>query len=105
MGSFAMSFDRQVWINPTSSEDTKGDITPRQKMLGDVIHSIVRNGTREDIITQLGPGTEGRLSGTDVDTTYCTGTQRDSFFRIDNEWLSIWFDESGNVTRWEVWSD
>ncbi len=104
IGSFAQSFDKQVWNDPKSSENVVGDITPCQKMLGDVIQSIVRNGTREDIIAQLGPGIEGRLSGADVDATYCTGPQRD-FLKFDDEWLSIWFDESGRVTRWEVWSD
>ena len=105
MGSFAKSFDKQVWIDPQSSEHVEGDITPCQKMLGDVIQSIVRNGTRENIIAHLGAPTVGRLSGDDVDTSYCTGPERVSFMRIDNEWLSIWFDESGRVTRWEVWSD
>ncbi len=105
MGSFAKSFDEQAWIDPQSSEYVPGDITPCQKMLGDVIVSIVRNGTREEIIAQLGYPIVGRLSGADVDTTYCTGPERVSFMRIDSEWLSIWFDESGHVTRWEVWSD
>ena len=105
MGSFAKSFDKNVWADPNSSEYTEGDITPCQKMLGDVIGSIVRNGVRDEIIAQLGPPIVGRLPGTDVDTTYCTGPQRDSIFPIDSEWLSIWFDESGHVTRWEVWSD
>ncbi len=105
MGSFAQSFDKQVWSDLKSSEYVQGDITPCQKMLGDVIQSIVRNGTREEIITQLGSPIVGRLSGADVDTTYCTGPERVSFMRIDSEWLSIWFDESGHVTRWEVWSD
>ncbi len=105
IGSFAQPFDKQVWIDPQSSEHTVGDITLCQKMLGDVIQSVVRNGTREGIIAQLGTPIVGRLSGADVDITYCTGPQRNSFFRIDDEWLSIWFDESGHVTRWEVWSD
>ena len=104
-GSFTKSFDKNDWADPQSSEYTKGDITPCQKMLGDVIRSVVRNGTRDEIIAQLGTPIVGRLSGTDVDTSYCTGPQRDSLFAIDDEWLSIWFDESGHVTRWEVWSD
>lgn len=105
MGSYARTFDSKVWADPESENYRRGDITPRQKMLGDVIGSVVRNGTRENIIAQLGPPIVGRLSGADIDTTYCTGPQRDSFFRIDDEWLSIWFDEAGHVTRWEIWSD
>ena len=104
MGSYARTFDSNVWFDPESEKFQPGDITPRQKMLGDVIGSVVRNGTRENIISQLGPPIVGRLSEVSVDTTYCTGPQRD-FLKIDNEWLSIWFDESGHVTRWEVWSD
>ncbi len=105
MGSFTKSFDSKVWIDPASEEYRSGDITSRQKMLGDVIRSVVKNGTRENIISQLGKPIIGRLSSPDVDTTYRTGMQRDSFLAIDSEWLSIWFDESGHVTRWKVWSD
>ena len=105
MGSYTESFDSQVWTDRSSEEHLSHDITPRQKMLGDALRSVVQNGTRQNIIAQLGPPIMGRLSSPDVDTTYCTGPQRDSRFRIDSEWLSIWFDESGKVTRWDVWSD
>lgn len=100
-GSFARRFDSQAWIQ--SPHYVPHDITPRQKMLGDMIRTVVRGGTRQQIEAQLGRPIPGRL--TEDDWTYETGPQRDSLFPFDNEWISIWFDESGRVKRWQVWSD
>lgn len=103
VGSFVKSFNSEAWTAELSCHFVSGDITPRQKMLGDAIRTVVRNGTREEIRAQLGPPVEGRL--TENDWTYITGPQRDSPFPIDSEWLSIWFDDAGRVERWQVWSD
>ena len=42
-GSHVLHFDRAAWLAPTSSEHVAGDITPRQKMLGDVVHTCSHN--------------------------------------------------------------
>ena len=102
-GSFVKSFDSGAWIAEQATHSVGGDITPRQKMLGDAIQTVVRNGPREQIRAQFGQPVERRL--TKNDWTYVTGPQRDSPFRIDSEWFSIWFDDSGRVDRWQVWSD
>lgn len=104
IGSFSKTFDKQLWAASSSSRSVSGDITERQKMLGDAIRTIVVNGTKENIITALGT-TDRSFSSSGSDLTYCTGPQRDSVFAIDDEWLSIWFDSDGRTTRYEIWSD
>lgn len=105
-GSFVKQFDQQIWAAPASSQFTKGDITDRQKMLGDVVRQIVINGTKDDIVAKLGPSEDdGYFSSSGRDLIYCTGPQRDSVFAIDSEWLLIWFDSDGRTSRYEIWSD
>jgi hypothetical protein len=106
VGSYVRHFNPQVWAQPASNQYVPGDITLRQKMLGDVIHSIVRNKSKASIIALLGPSDGGDYfaeSGRDL--IYHMGPQRDSVFAIDDEWLLIWFDSTDRVSRYEVWSD
>lgn len=105
-GSFVKHFDQRVWAAPASSQFIQGDITDRQKMLGDVIRQVVNGGTKENTIAKLGPSEDDRYflsSGRDL--IYCMGPQRDSAFGIDSEWLLIWFDADGRISRYEIWSD
>lgn len=75
-------------------------------MLGDVVHRVVSEGTRDEIIAKLGPSEDdGYLSSSGRDVIYCTGPQRNSSFAIDNEWLLIWFDSDGHTSRYEIRSD
>lgn len=39
-GSYDKKFDRTVWLEPKSADYIDGDITPRQKMLADVIKQL-----------------------------------------------------------------
>lgn len=105
-GSFRKPFNQQAWKTPTSSEFVRGDITERQKMLGDVVTSFVVDGDKETILAQLGPSeNDVYFESSGRDLIYCTGPQRDSFFPIDNEWLLIWFDAKGLTARYEIRSD
>lgn len=105
-GSFLLRFDATAWKKPSSFDYRPGDITERQKMLGDVIRQIVVNGNQHDIIAKLGPSEgDGFFSSSGRDLIYCTGPQRDSPFPIDSEWLLIWFDPNGRTSRYEIWSD
>jgi len=104
-GSFARRFDQSVWMRDESSHGAGGDITNRQKMLGDVIRSVVVNGTKESITECLGSPDSGVFSSLNPGLLYITGPQRDSFFAIDSEWLLIWFDENGRTLRYEIRSD
>lgn len=106
VGSYARSFDQQAWAQPASGQHVSGDITIRQKMLGDVIHSIVQGKSKTSILTLLGPSDgSSYFSESGRDLIYHMGPQRDSFFAIDSEWLLIWFDSTGRVSRYEIWSD
>jgi hypothetical protein len=104
IGSFSKRFDKQLWAASSASRSVSGDITERQKMLGDAIRTVVVNGTKENIIATLGT-TDGYFSSSGRDLTYHTGPQRDSAFPIDDEWLSIWFDSDGRTIRYKIWSD
>lgn len=105
-GSFVKKFDQQTWSSTTSFQYVSGDITDRQKMLGDVVRQIVANGTKGNIIDKLGTSDDcGYFASSGRDLIYCTGPQRDSPFPIDNEWLLIWFDSEGRTLRYEIWSD
>lgn len=105
-GSFVSKFDQSIWASESSSQYVRGDITDRQKMLGDVVQQIVANGTKDSIIARLGPSDDsGYFASSGRDLIYCTGPQRDSPFPIDDEWLLIWFDPSGQTSGYEIRSD
>lgn len=105
-GSFRKPFNQRVWATPSSSEFVDGDITERQKMLGDVVTSIVAGGDKESILAKLGPSEDvGYFASSGRDLIYRTGPQRDSVFAIDSEWLLIWFDANGRTLRYEIRSD
>lgn len=106
VGSFSSPFDQELWSARSSSQYISADITARQKMLGDVIRTIVVNGNKQDILDKLGPSeSDGYFSSSGRDLIYRTGPQRDSLFAIDSEWLLIWFDSTGHTSRYEIRSD
>lgn len=102
LGSFARSFDQQDWA--ASPLSWNGDITERQKMLGDMINKIIINGHRDEIVEELGPSDGGPFDSAERDLIYRLGPQRDGF-SIDDEWLLIWLDDQGQVVRYDVWTD
>ena len=104
-GSFVKQFDQHLWLS-ASSQNVSGEITDRQKMLGDVVRKVVVNGTKDNIVAQLGPSEDSEyFESTGRDLIYWTGPQRDSPFAIDSEWLLIWVDPNGRVSRYEILSD
>lgn len=104
-GSFARQFDSALWRTPASERYVSGDITDRQKMLGDAIRKVVDGGHRDDIIKMLGPSDEsGYFSSLGRDLIYCLGPER-GFLSIDSEWLLIWLDRNGKVLRHEIRTD
>lgn len=54
-GSDLQRFDRAVWQNPRSARYVPGDVTPRQKMLADVVKSVLPGHTRAELEKVLGP--------------------------------------------------
>ena len=104
-GSYDRQFDRAVWVNPESTKYISGDITPRQKMLFDVVKRLPGK-SRVELENMLGPSLDTPyFQGTGRDLIYITGPERDSFFSIDSEWLLIWVDENGIYKRHAIVTD
>jgi hypothetical protein len=88
-----------------SAEYVKGDITPRQKMLAQVVAQLPGRN-RQELEQMLGPSLEtGYFQSSGRDLIYVTGPQRDSFVAIDSEWLLIWLDDMGTFERYAIVSD
>lgn len=104
-GSYLSSFDRSTWLGPGSTEPVHNDITPRQKMLADVI-SKLPGRKRGELEYMLGPsfGPE-YFKSSGCDLIYVLGPQRDSLFTIDSEWLLICFDENNIFQRYAIATD
>jgi outer membrane protein assembly factor BamE (lipoprotein component of BamABCDE complex) len=82
------------------------DITPRQKMLGDVVDNVLPGKTRAEIEAILGsPEETSCFANTGRDLIYSTGPERDTPFSIDSEWLLIWLDDQGRFERYAVYRD
>jgi hypothetical protein len=104
-GSHLSAFDRSIWLDPESAEYIEGDITPRQKMLGEVVASLPGRN-RQELEQMLGPSLEtGYFQSSGRDLIYVTGPQRDSFVVIDSEWLLLWLDDTGRFERYAIVSD
>jgi hypothetical protein len=105
-GSCLLTFDAKVWQDPRSSEFIRDDITPRQKMLRDVVRNVIPGRTGAEVETLLGPSLDSPyFDDMGRDLIYQTGPQRDSLFAIDSEWLLIWLDHEGSVVRFRIVSD
>lgn len=109
-GSFLRPFDQATWCGPASSAFVAGDLTPRQKMLGDVVRTVLKPGgraaTREAILAQLGPSeTDAADNSSGQELIYRLGPEHDSLFAIDDDWLLIWFDESGRFQGFRIRAD
>lgn len=104
-GSYMSEFDQSVWLNPNSADYVKGDATPRQKMLAAVVAKLP--GSSRTVLEQtLGTSLETPyFTSTGRDLIYILGPERDSFIRIDSEWLLIWLDEKGIFERYEIADD
>ena len=97
-GSYEINFSENLWKN---NEFAK--ITDRQKMLGDLINNILPEKNENEIIQLLGKpyyrDNKNYIIG------YELGAERDISFRLDSEWLEIYFDENGNYRKSSVYVD
>jgi hypothetical protein len=104
-GSYDRQFDREAWLDPESANYIPGDITPRQKMLAEVVKKLP-GLHRSEIENMLGPTLDtAYFQSTGRDLIYITGPERDSLFGMDSEWLLIWLDENGIYERHAVVTD
>lgn len=105
-GSHEKPFDEVLWRSSQGLEPDKAGITPRQKMLGDLVDKQLIGENRKEIISVLGePSTKMDPDGTGPSLSYPTGIERGSYMRIDSEWLLIYFDSSGVATRYKIGVD
>jgi hypothetical protein len=104
-GSYDKEFDRAAWLDLASADYTEGDITPRQKMLADVVKRLPGQ-SRTELEKMLGSSVDTPyFKSTGRDLIYITGPERDSFFGIDSEWLLIWLDKNGMYKRHAIVTD
>jgi hypothetical protein len=105
MGSRVMAFDGDTWRDEESAAYVQGDVTPRQKMLGDVVANVLPGRSRTEIEAQLGPSLDTPyLRSTGRDLIYVTGPERNPL-GLDSEWLLIWLDDSGMFERYDIGHD
>ncbi len=105
-GSYTRPFDVTAWRAAGAADFVEGDITPRQKMLGQVVHRVLPGRTRAEIEALLGPSLDtSYFVETGRDLIYVTGPERTSLFAIDSEWLLIWLDEQGRFERYQIVTD
>ena len=101
-GSYEHRFSREIWLDPNSDLGHGQFITPRQKMLGDVVKNLPGK-SRAEVEEMLGPSRDTqKFESLGCDLLYVTGPERASFFGIDSEWFLIWFDEHGVYERYEI---
>jgi hypothetical protein len=105
-GSHERHFDEVLWRSAQGHEQDKAGITPRQKMLGDLVDKNLLGKTRMEVIALLGePSTKMDPDGAGPALSYPTGFERGSYIRIDSEWLLIYFNPAGKVTGYEIGVD
>lgn len=105
-GSRLARFDQPAWRQLTSTAFVVGDITGRQKMLGDVVDNFLPGRSRAEIESTLGPSLDSPyFRGTGRDLIYLLGPEWDSYFVIDSEWLLIWLDSAGRFERYAIYTD
>ena len=103
-GSRVMAFDGATWKDEESASYVRGDITPRQKMLGDVVASVLPGNGQAEIEAQLGPSLDiWYFQSTGRDLIYITGPVRP--LGLDSEWLLIWLDDHGRFERYDIAED
>lgn len=97
-------FNAMVWQNPRSSEYIAYNLTPRQRMVDDLVNNFLPGKTQEEIEANLGPSLNtGYFSGTEESFIYVLGPERG--FGVDYEWLLIWVDDAGCFERFEITTD
>ena len=105
-GSHLLKFESAQWKAGASHEPSDGDITVRQKMLGDVVKNVLPGRDRPALEDMLGPSLDTPyFATTGRDLIYRLGRERDSMFGVDSEWLLVWLDDSGRFERYEVRTD
>ena len=91
-GSFDLTFSETLWKKSELVSDSL-QITYLQKMLGDLINIVLPGKSEAEIIKLLGEPEFRDIKNYKI--IYELGAERDTFIRIDFEWLEIVLDEKG----------
>jgi hypothetical protein len=103
-GSGRAEFKPSAWSAAESQSRGTDGLTPRQRMLQDVVENLP-GVSRSEVERRLGRSLETpyfRASGRDL--IYALGPGR-AFLSLDSEWLMIWLDAQGAVARYAVVED
>lgn len=94
-------FNSEIWKDTDSARYVSYDLSPRQRMLDDVVENILPGSTKDKIEKLFGESTNtGHYSSSERDLIYVLGAERG--LGVDSEWLHIWFDNSGNFERYDI---
>src|SRR3989339_329927 len=105
IGSNLVKFDPNQW-KEKSSLNAPGGISYRERMLKNLVRSVLPGKNRGEIVELLGPSLETNyFKDVDKDLIYFLGPERTSIFNIDSEWLLIWIDEDGKFKKYQIVND
>ena len=90
-------FNSEIWRDPKSSRRSD-DLTPRQRMLDDLVKNILPEKNKDEIELLLGKSEDSENKRYVI---YMLGPDK-SLFSLDGEYIIIWFDDSGNFERYEI---
>jgi hypothetical protein len=96
-----LKFDSELWRSEQGIDSDWADITPRQKMIKDLIRNNLSGKSKEGILKLLGPSDTEKFTKK-ADLAYLLGVQRS--FGIDNEWLLVYFEDN-KLTKTEIYVD
>src|SRR5574337_1903561 len=94
--SYEKKFDSASWKDEASWSGIDRP-TPRQQMLGDLVNNVLPGKSRAEVLEILGPPSQAKMTHA-ADLVWCLGIER-GLFGIDSEWLFVWFDSAGVVSR------
>jgi hypothetical protein len=87
------------WSKSLSSDSDTTFPTRTQVLADDLIRCHLLDGmTRDQVLQLLGPGEESQ-QGQRTYLDYEIGPERDSFFQVDSEFLSVQLDAHGTVAK------
>ncbi len=92
LGSHAEAFRSERWREAGSRRSLR-DLTPRQKMVGDLVRRVLPGRGRADIVALLGEAGDALQGGSDGQLVFHLGAKRGPL-APDDEWLVIELDEA-----------
>jgi hypothetical protein len=96
-------FDSRIWQDSNSASDVNQELTPRQRMLDDLVENILPGKNKDEVEAVLGKSPYSSSIGNKHILVYVLGLER-RLFAIDPEYIRIWFDDLGNFERYEIFN-